>query len=658
MWSDITRDPHHVQIRSTLCAMAAGRPTRRLAVMSYLFSTRLATQWSSSSRLLPAAIGVGRFALHFGEMVVAMMVGMLIYMPLEGFLPAVLQKIGMALFMAWPMVVWMRIRGHGWRHGFEMAGAMLLPWAAVAGLVALGAARTLPVLANASDAAMYLGMLAFMLFRRDHHASGAHHAHAMPSSETRPHRQIPWRRILLVVAYLGAILLVPTTVAGVNIESRLNDASEPFEAPAYAGTLPALPTPDPSKKIAVVLSGPRGSEIGDTLEAYEILARSGMFNVYSVAPERTVLTLGPAANQGGSSLDFVPQFSLSEYDAQVGRAPDVIAIPWWDGGYSPQRDAAELDWIRSHFGPNTTLLGICVGTEIVADTGLVAGHAATTNVQTFGYVESHAPNARWLHNVRYVDDGNIVTSSTLTAGIDATLHVVDRLAGRATALDVARQIGYSQTGALDDPAFQPPDFVSETVLTVGFEGPRQQLGILLYDGVTEMGQSGIVDAYTLVARPFAIAPERRIIRSRDGFLFLPRYDLTTVPGLDRVVVPAGENDAAKQQVIAAWSALHPGRPVEDIYHNVGFGETAYDASIRDLAHTYGATLARGSADALFYTANPQDFTNASWPVNEVVAGLALMLLGAGIVFAASHIRIPRFGRTSTQRASAYSSASL
>ena len=49
--------------------------------------------------------------LHYGEMVLAMYVGMLIFMPLEGLLPSSLQQIGMALFMAWPMVVWMRIRG-------------------------------------------------------------------------------------------------------------------------------------------------------------------------------------------------------------------------------------------------------------------------------------------------------------------------------------------------------------------------------------------------------------------------------------------------------------------------------------------------------------------------------------------------------------------
>ena len=73
-----------------------------------------------------------------------------------------------------------------------------------------------------------------------------------------------------------------------------------------------------------------------------------------------------------------------------------------------------------------------------------------------------------------------------------------------------------------------------------------------------------------------------------------------------MLVPADENDAAKQQVMTAWSAHRPGQPAEDIYQNVGFGETAYDATMRDLAHTHNGILARATADGFFYTANPQD----------------------------------------------------
>ena len=112
--------------------------------MSFILSA-LPTIRPWSSRVPAGVQTAGRFVLHFGEMVLAMMAGMLIYMPVAGLIPTYLQQIGMALFMAAPMVAWMRIRGHGWRHGFEMALAMLVPWAAVVGLVALGAANVAPV---------------------------------------------------------------------------------------------------------------------------------------------------------------------------------------------------------------------------------------------------------------------------------------------------------------------------------------------------------------------------------------------------------------------------------------------------------------------------------------------------------------------------------
>jgi hypothetical protein len=128
-------------------------------------------------------------------------------------------------------------------------------------------------------------------------------------------------------------------------------------------------------------------------------------------------------------------------------------------------------------------------------------------------------------------------------------------------------------------------------------------------GVTELGLSGIIDRVVAAesARMLVMAPQRTIVRSRDGFQFLPRYDFSTVRPLDRVVVPAGDNDAAKLQAIAAWSNFEPRQPVQDIYQTVGSGQTAYDATLTDLAQIHNALLARATADGLFYTAAPRDF---------------------------------------------------
>ncbi|MBV9172261.1 MAG: DJ-1/PfpI family protein [Chloroflexi bacterium] len=608
----------------------------------------------AASRLFADALSVGRFVLHFVEMLVAMYVGMLIFMAIPGVaeLAGFPYQLGMALSMTLPMIAWMRIRGHGWRHGVEMSAGMLLPWALVLGLAALGLANVLPWLSGAADPAMLLGMLGVMLVRRDHHAHG-HAAHQDETVHSRRTRRFAWRRTLLPVAYVGAIVFTPLLVGAANLGSKGFAGHEPADPPAFSGTFPAPATPDPTKKIAVVVSGPRGSEIGDTLEAYEILARSGVFNVYSVAPERTILPLPTGPTPWGNSIDFVPHFSFAEYDAQIGQSPDLIAIPWFDQDYSPERDASVLDWIRTHFGANTTLLGICSGNIILADTGLVAGRTATTNTGTFDRVESSSPTTRWLHDLRYVDDGNIVTSSNLTAGIDATLHVVDRVAGRATALEVAREIGYTQTGALDDPRFDPPgNTLPQRLIAAAYERPDPRIGVLMYDGVTELGVSGINDPIEgSFARTFFAAPERGVVRSRDGFLFVPRYDFSNVPSLDRVVVVAGENDGAKQQVLATWSAVRPGQAVADIYRNVGSGETAYDASLRDLTRTRGGMLAHLVDDTLFYTALPQDFADAGAVPDELVVVLVLAVVGGALVFAATHLPVRRrLGPSRAQRA--------
>jgi len=572
-----------------------------------------------------------------------MYVGMLIYMPLEGLVPAALQQIGMALFMAWPMVVWMRIRGHGWRHGFEMAAAMLIPWA-----VLMGAARVFPPLASVADWAMYLGMLGFMLIRRDHNHA-AMHEHSEPISARR--RRIHFKPILLCIAYVTAVVLLPGAVAMFNIGSKWSAQADPAQVPAIAAPLPALPVPDPNKKLAVVLSSAYGSEITDTLPNFEILADSGAFNVYSVAPERTLLpivsqTLRP------TGLDFIPHFSYAEYAAQIGRDPDLIVIPGMPG-YTPERDAAMVDWIRTHAGPNTTVLGICIGGIVLADTGLLDGHTATTNAGVMSDLAAKHPATTWVPNVRYYDDGNMVESTTLTSGIDATLHIVDRFAGRATALDVARQIGYPNTHYLDDPSWswpteqwptaQPLDDRFGSIFATGAFRSQQKIGVPLYDGVGEAGLAGLIDpnVASLNSRPYVMGPERNVVRSRNGFLFAPRYDFATVPSPDRVLVPAGDDSDAKRQVIAAWSSANTGRPAEDIFQNVGKGETAYEAMFEDLARTQGAAFARDDASILFYAIDPTRLQGADWFIQDWLSPLLLGMLGAVLVYGLTHLKLAR-----------------
>ena len=138
-----------------------------------------------------SAAKAGRFSLHLLEMLLAMMAGMPILSMLRNLIPpssifaaafksgTILYSLTMAVFMTVPMVAWMIVRGHGWRHSAEMAFAMLTPVAAIIVLRLLGADANLPWLVKASHLAMFLGMIIAMLSRHDHYTGKARHsAHA------------------------------------------------------------------------------------------------------------------------------------------------------------------------------------------------------------------------------------------------------------------------------------------------------------------------------------------------------------------------------------------------------------------------------------------------------------------------------------------------
>jgi hypothetical protein len=139
-------------------------------------------------RRQPGAAGVVRFLIRFTEMWISMLLGMAVFRYVRlalanyahtSFLDpvSVASEVGNGVFMIAPMMLWMRIRGCRWRDNLEMAVAMLLPWAAVLVLGRLGLSQKLPWFS--ARLAMFLGMLAIMLYRRHWYTGGysVHRSH-------------------------------------------------------------------------------------------------------------------------------------------------------------------------------------------------------------------------------------------------------------------------------------------------------------------------------------------------------------------------------------------------------------------------------------------------------------------------------------------------
>ncbi|MCZ6545789.1 MAG: DJ-1/PfpI family protein, partial [Chloroflexi bacterium] len=94
----------------------------------------------------------------------------------------------------------------------------------------------------------------------------------------------------------------------------------------------------------------------------------------------------------------------------------------------------------------------CNGSHLLAVSGVLDGRTATTNKMLFSQIAADQPNVNWVAEARWVDDGDIVTGSGVSAGIDMALYVIARLFGDETAERLAQVTEYEWHR---DPAWDP-----------------------------------------------------------------------------------------------------------------------------------------------------------------------------------------------------------
>jgi transcriptional regulator GlxA family with amidase domain len=178
----------------------------------------------------------------------------------------------------------------------------------------------------------------------------------------------------------------------------------------------------------------------------EVLDFAGPVQVFSTAAR--VATTAPAAAfdtftvaaapavvaRGG--LTLVPRYLF-------GTAPsiDVLVIP---GGVVTAElgKPAVIDWIAARAATASLTASVCTGAFLLAKAGLLAGKTATTHWEDIADFRAQFPDVRVEETLRYVDEGRIVTSAGISAGIDMSLYLVARLADESVALKTARQMDY------------------------------------------------------------------------------------------------------------------------------------------------------------------------------------------------------------------------
>jgi transcriptional regulator GlxA family with amidase domain len=165
-----------------------------------------------------------------------------------------------------------------------------------------------------------------------------------------------------------------------------------------------------------------------------------LFNVFTVA-ER------PDELNARAGMRIVPDYTFEN-------APkiDILVVP---GGFGTRREIdnpVAIDWIRTIAGQTDITTSVCTGSFLLAKAGLLEGGRATTHWGSIQRMRDTFPNLTVLENIRWVDDGAVVSSAGVSAGIDMSLHVIERLHGAETAARTARFMEYDYWPNVKTPA--------------------------------------------------------------------------------------------------------------------------------------------------------------------------------------------------------------
>lgn len=183
----------------------------------------------------------------------------------------------------------------------------------------------------------------------------------------------------------------------------------------------------------------------------EVLDFAGPFEVFSVCGRRSqldpfsVVTVSERGQPIIARNAFVvtPTHSFSSCPTL-----DILVVPGGFGTRREMRNQVMLEWVSQTARRCELLLSVCTGSLVLGSAGLLEGRHTTTHHMAFPELRAAAPGATVHEGARIVDNGGIVCSSGVSAGIDMSLHVVARLCGDDIARETARYMEYE--GRWDD----------------------------------------------------------------------------------------------------------------------------------------------------------------------------------------------------------------
>jgi transcriptional regulator GlxA family with amidase domain len=308
----------------------------------------------------------------------------------------------------------------------------------------------------------------------------------------------------------------------------------------------ALKPPKRARPLIAIIGINDATEVTDYVMPYGILRRAGVADVMALAT-------GPGPVKLYSALTVEPDATIADFDARHPQGADYVIVP----AMSRDDDPVALAWIRAQAARGAIVIGVCAGAKVVAATGLLDGKRATTHWYYLNELREKHPSIRYVADRRIVVDGGVATTTGISASMPMSLILIEAIAGRDKAEEVARSLGLAQWDARHDSdafRFTRPFALTAMSNVLSFWN-REQFGIKLAPGIDEVSLALVADAWSRTYRSRAItfAASAGAVETRNGLRVVPDQVVkeTSAPSIPLLATdrkPAAALDNALQTI--------------------------------------------------------------------------------------------------------------
>ncbi|KAJ5206081.1 hypothetical protein N7491_003299 [Penicillium cf. griseofulvum] len=198
--------------------------------------------------------------------------------------------------------------------------------------------------------------------------------------------------------------------------------------------------PAPLRVGVVLFPGFQSMDVFGPMDCFNILSQSHNVTLALLSSTLEPVTTKPPTCANAIGQSVVPTHTFSEAPSL-----DLLLVPGGPGTRGSSLAIADaISYIRDVYPQLKYLVTVCTGSGLAARAGVLDGKRATTNKMDWADITALTANVDWVHRARWVVDGNVWSSSGVSAGIDLILAWIEEVYGSEVAREISNTIEYTR----------------------------------------------------------------------------------------------------------------------------------------------------------------------------------------------------------------------